>query len=76
MLLPWSSNSSTSCIRPQRLYSPALRPPLLDRADSIRPSQFHTSTERSRSQGLPENLDIYLYLYLDYRRYTNPDTIE
>src|SRR6266566_4656722 len=34
---PRSSNSSsfnlTSCIRPQRLYSPALRPSLLDRTD-------------------------------------------
>src|SRR6266699_4600162 len=30
-LLIFSSNSSTSCIRPQRLYKLALRPPLLDR---------------------------------------------
>ena len=56
VLLPQSSNNSTSCIRPQRLYSPALRPSLLDRADtiqdSIRPSQLRTSIDRSRSQGL------------------------
>src|SRR6266566_2800312 len=50
-----------SCIRPQHLYKPALRPLLLDRADtiqdSIRHSQLRTSTDRSRSQGLPQNLD-------------------
>src|SRR6266566_2398651 len=47
-----------SYIRPQRLYKPAFRPPFLDRGDSIRPSQLRTSTDSSRSQGLPQNLDI------------------
>src|SRR6266699_6038122 len=67
-LLIFNSNSSTSYIRPQRLYKLALRPPLLDRADtiqdSIRPSQLRTSTDRSRSQGLPQNLDTgYLFSF-------------
>ncbi len=44
-----------SYIRPQRLYKPALRPPLLDRADSIRHSYMHIV---SRSQGLPKTLTL------------------
>src|SRR6266566_69402 len=32
-LFIFSFNSSTSCIRPQHLYKPALRPPLLDRTE-------------------------------------------
>ena len=47
-----------SCIRPQRLYKPALRPPLLDKADSIRLSQLNISIDCSRSQSLPQNLDM------------------
>ena len=59
---PRSSNSSsfslTSCIRPQRLYSPALRPSLLDRTDTIQDSIRHSHMHIvSRSQGLPKNLD-------------------
>src|SRR6266566_7421043 len=49
----------TSYIRPQRLYNPALRPSLLDRTDSIKPSQLRTSIDCSRSQGLPQNLNKY-----------------
>src|SRR6266566_9828526 len=41
-LLIFSSNSSTSCIRPQRLYKPALRLPLLEQnRQSITNRQFN-----------------------------------
>ncbi len=63
---PRSSNSSsfnlTSCIRPQRLYSPALRPSLLDRTDTIQDSIRHSHMYIvSRSQGLPQNLDSWTF---------------
>src|SRR6266699_607392 len=49
--------SFTSCIRPQRLYSPALRPSLLDETDLIRHSHIHIV---SRFQGLLQNLDMVI----------------
>src|SRR6266699_536803 len=57
--------SLTLCIRPQRLYSPALRPSLLDETDSIKHSHMHIV---SRSQGLPQNLDTNIIISFQISR--------
>ncbi len=64
-----SFNSLLSCIRPQRLYTQALRPSLLDRAELCR--QFNTQSHFhcSRSQGLPQNLDTFLHFSYRYAYY-------
>src|SRR6266699_237962 len=56
-LLIFSSNSSISCIRPQRLYKPAFRPPLLEQTEHCRQT-IQSHLHCSRSQGLPQNLDM------------------